>query len=119
MPWTFPVAWSTRTQLPALAVPPGHRYPLAVRALSLYVHISRISSCVNAERPGARLDLRFYFREGPKHRWLGVDVFDADGRQVGESLPIDRQEHIGPYFDDLAAKAYDVAAAKRTKPLQR
>jgi hypothetical protein len=68
---------------------------------------------------GARLDLRLYFREGPEGRWLGIEVFDADGRQVGKSLPIDKQEHIGQYFDDLAAKAYEIAAAKRTKPLQR
>jgi hypothetical protein len=56
---------------------------------------------------------------GPEGRWLGIEVFDADGRQVGKSLPIDKQEHIGQYFDDLAAKAYEVAAAKGTKPLLR
>ena len=67
---------------------------------------------------GARLDLRLYFREGPDGRWLGVTVTDADGKQVGRTLPIDKQESIAGYFDDLAAKAYPVAAAKRTKPLQ-
>jgi hypothetical protein len=40
-------------------------------------------------------------------------------RGLRPSLPIDSPEHIGPYFDALAAKAYKVAAAKRTKPLQR
>ena len=50
MPWTFPVAGSTSTQLPALAVPPGHRYPLTVRTPSLYVHSLRISTWVNGER---------------------------------------------------------------------
>jgi hypothetical protein len=34
-PWTSPVASSTRTQVPARAVPLGNRYPLAVRAPSL------------------------------------------------------------------------------------
>src|SRR5262249_2368820 len=48
-PWTFPVAWSTSTQLPALALPLGNRYPLAVRAPSLYVHSLRISTWVNGE----------------------------------------------------------------------
>ena len=69
---------------------------------------------------GARLDLRLYFTENTKKgRWLSVAVTDADDNQIGKSLPIDKQESIGPYFDDLAAKAYDVAASKRTKPLQR
>jgi len=68
---------------------------------------------------GARLDLRLYFREGPTGRWLSVEVHDADGKLIGPSLPIDSQEGIGPYFDVLATKAYEVAAAKRTKPLQR
>ena len=36
-------------QLPALAVPLGTRYPLAVRAPSLYVHNLRISTWVNGE----------------------------------------------------------------------
>ena len=45
-------------------------------------------------------------------------VTDADDKQIGPSLPIDRPEQIGPYFDALAAKAYKVAAAKRTMPLQ-
>ena len=36
---------------------------------------------------GARLDLRLYFREGPKGLWLGIGVFDADGRQVGKNCP--------------------------------
>jgi hypothetical protein len=51
--------------------------------------------------------------------WLSVAVTDADDNQIGRSLPIDKPESIGPYFDALAAKAYPVAAAKRTKPLQR
>jgi hypothetical protein len=68
---------------------------------------------------GARLDLRLYFGEGPKGPWLSVEIHDADGRQVGKSLPIDKPDSIGPYFDALAAKAYPVAAGKRTKPLQR
>ncbi len=70
---------------------------------------------------GARLDLRLYFHTegGKRGPWLSITVTDADGRQVGKSLPIDTQENIGGYFDALAAKAYKVAAAKRTKPLQR
>jgi hypothetical protein len=36
-----------------LAVPAGQRYPLTVRAPSLYVHISRISTGVNGERQRA------------------------------------------------------------------
>jgi hypothetical protein len=36
-------------QLPALAVPLGTRYPLAVRTPSLYVHSLRISTWVNGE----------------------------------------------------------------------
>jgi hypothetical protein len=36
---------------------------------------------------GARLDPRLYFREGPDGRWLGVTVTDADGKQVGRTLP--------------------------------
>jgi len=68
---------------------------------------------------GARLDLRLYFTENKKGRWLSVEVHDADGKLIGPPLPIDSPEHIGPYFDALAAKAYKVAAAKRTKPLQR
>jgi hypothetical protein len=48
---------------------------------------------------GARLDPRLYFREGPDGRWLGVTVTDADGKQVGRTLPIDKQESIGGYFD--------------------
>ncbi len=67
---------------------------------------------------GARLDLRLYFHEDKEGRWLSVTVTDADDRQIGPSLPIDSQGHIGQYFDALAAKAYKVAAAKRTKPLQ-
>lgn len=67
---------------------------------------------------GARLDLRLYFTEDKDGRWLSVVVTDADDHQIGRSLPIDRPEHVGPYFDALAAKAYKVAAAKRTKPLQ-
>jgi hypothetical protein len=67
---------------------------------------------------GARLDLRLYFTEDKDGQWLSVTVTDADDKQVGPSLPIDRPESIGPYFDALAAKAYKVAAAKRTKPLQ-
>jgi len=68
---------------------------------------------------GARLDLRLYFREKKEGLWLGIGVFDADGRQVGKELPIDKPESIGPYFTALAAKAYPVAVGKRTKPLQR
>jgi hypothetical protein len=68
---------------------------------------------------GARLDLRLYFSENKEGQWLSVAVTDADDNQIGPSLPIDSPEHIGPYFDALAAKAYKVAAAKRTKPLQR
>jgi hypothetical protein len=67
----------------------------------------------------ARLDLRLYFREGPKGLWLGIEVFDADGKQVGKELPINKPESIGPYFDALAAKAYPVTVGERTKPLQR
>jgi hypothetical protein len=70
-------------------------------------------------RSGARLDLRLYFRESPKGQWLGVDVMGADGKQVGPPLPIQKPEDIGPYFAALAAKAYPVAAAMRTEPLQR
>jgi hypothetical protein len=47
-----------------------------------------------------------------------VTVTNADGKQVGRPLPIDKQESISRYFDDLAAKASPTAAAKRTKPLQ-
>ncbi|HEY6502045.1 MAG TPA: hypothetical protein VIZ20_21630 [Streptosporangiaceae bacterium] len=68
---------------------------------------------------GARLDLRLYFTEDKKGRWLSVAVTDADDHQIGPSLPIDSQEHVGQYFEALAAKAYEVAASKRTKPLQR
>jgi hypothetical protein len=68
---------------------------------------------------GARLDLRLYFSENKEGQWLSVSITDADDHQIGPSLPIDRPEQIGPYFDALAAKAYKVAAAKRTKPLQR
>jgi hypothetical protein len=70
---------------------------------------------------GARLDLRLYFHTegGKRGPWLSVNVTDADGKLTGPSLPIDTQEHIGGYFDALATKAYEVAAAKRTKPLQR
>ena len=68
---------------------------------------------------GARLDLRLYFSENKEGQWLSVAVTDADDNQIGPALPIDSPEHIGPYFDALAAKAYKVAAAKRTKPLQR
>lgn len=67
---------------------------------------------------GARLDLRLYFTEDKDGQWLSVAVTDADDHQIGPPLPIDSPEHIGPYFDALAAKAYKVAAAKRTKPLQ-
>jgi len=49
-PWTFPVAWSTTTQLLAPAVPSGKRYPLAVTAPSVYVHISRNWTWGNGER---------------------------------------------------------------------
>jgi hypothetical protein len=66
---------------------------------------------------GARLDLRLYFSENKEGQWLSVAVTDADDNQIGRSLPIDKPESIGPYFDALAAKAYKVAAAKRTKPL--
>jgi hypothetical protein len=68
---------------------------------------------------GARLDLRLYFSENKEGQWLSVAVTDADDNQIGQSLPIDKPESIGPYFNALAAKAYKVAAAKRTKPLQR
>ncbi len=67
---------------------------------------------------GARLDLRLYFTEDKDGQWLSVVVTDSDDHQIGPPLPIDSPEHIGPYFDALAAKAYKVAAAKRTKPLQ-
>ena len=53
-PWTFPVAWSTSTQLPALAMPLGNRCPLAVRAPSLYVHILCISTWVDGELQRSR-----------------------------------------------------------------
>lgn len=68
---------------------------------------------------GARLDLRLYFREDKDGRWLSVTVTDAEDHQIGPDLPIERPEDIGPYFDALAAKAYKIAAEKRTKPLQR
>ena len=68
---------------------------------------------------GARLDLRLYFTEDKRGRWLSVAVTDAEDKQIGPSLPLDSPEHIGPYFSALAEKAYKVAAAKRTKPLQR
>lgn len=70
---------------------------------------------------GARLDLRLYFHTegGKKGRWLSITVTDADDHQIGKALPIDTQENIGGYFEALAAKAYEVAADKRTKPLQR
>lgn len=67
---------------------------------------------------GARLDLRLYFTEDKDGQWLSVVVTDADDHQIGRALPIDSPEHIGQYFGALAAKAYKVAAAKRTKPLQ-
>jgi len=64
---------------------------------------------------GARLDLRLYFHEDKEGRWLSVEVTDTHThRQVGKSLPIDSQEHAGEYFATLVAKAYEVAAAKRT-----
>ena len=66
---------------------------------------------------GARLDLRLYFSEGKEGQWLSVIVTDADDKQIGRSLPIDRPESIGPYFAALAERAYKVAAEKRTKPL--
>lgn len=70
---------------------------------------------------GARLDLRLYFHtEGGKAGpWLSVAITDADDNQIGPLLPIDKQDGIGPYFGVLAAKAYEVAAAKRTKPPRR
>lgn len=68
---------------------------------------------------GARLDLRLYFHEDKRGRWLSVTVTDAEDHQIGPDLPIERPEDIGPYFDALADKAYKVAAEKRTKPLQR
>jgi hypothetical protein len=70
---------------------------------------------------GARLDLRLYFHteEHGTPAWLSMAVIGPDGRQVGKSLPIDKPEGIGPYFGLLAAKAYEVAAAKRTRPPRR
>jgi len=70
---------------------------------------------------GARLDLRLYFHteEHGTPPWLSIAVIGPDGRQVGESLPINEPEGIGPYFGLLAGKAYPVAAAKRTKPPRR
>jgi hypothetical protein len=88
--------------------------PMVVRELDTILPLA-----MQPTPSGARLDLRLYFRESPKGQWLGVDVIGADGRQVGPPLPIDSPENIGPYFAALAAKAYKVAAAKRTKPLQR
>jgi len=71
-------------------------------------------------RSGARLDLRLYFYpDEKKGRWPSVEVHDVGGKQIGPPLPIAKPEDIGPYFEALAAKAYEVAADKRTKPLQR
>ena len=63
---------------------------------------------------GARLDLRLYFSESKEGKWLSVTVTDADDKQVGPSLPIDKPASISSFFDALATKAYKVAATKRT-----
>ena len=86
--------------------------PMVVRVLD-----EILPRAMQPTESGARLDLRLYFREGPEGRWLGVTVIDADGT-VERDLPIKRPEDIGQYFDALAAKAYEVAAAMRTRPLQ-
>jgi photosystem II stability/assembly factor-like uncharacterized protein len=68
---------------------------------------------------GGRTDVRLYWREDARSRWLGIQFIDPDtGKLVGDELPIEKPEDIGPYFDALATKAYQVAAGMRTKPLQ-
>lgn len=52
------------------------------------------------EPSGGRTDLRLYWREGPRGRWLGIQFTDPDtGKPVGEELPIQKPADIGPYFD--------------------
>ena len=49
----IPGALVDQDPAPGPPVPPGRQYPLTVRAPSLYVHISRIWSCVNGPGQGS------------------------------------------------------------------
>ena len=90
--------------------------PMVVRELDKILPLA-----MRPTETGARLDLRLYFHteEHGTPAWLSIAVTDADDNQIGPLLPINKPEGIGPYFGVLAAKAYPVAEAKRTRPPRR
>jgi hypothetical protein len=74
------------------------------------------------QRSGVSFDLRLYLREDSNdgHLWGEVAFLDPETRKLlndpKNSLPLDRPEAIGEYFDHIARKGFPLARKLRTTP---
>src|SRR5258708_27079980 len=76
------------------------------------------------QKSGVSFDLRHYLREGSNdgHMWAEVAFIDrTTGKLLNDpenSLPLDRPEVVGWFFDEIARRGFEMAPRLRTDPMR-
>jgi len=75
-----------------------------------------------AQKAGVSFDIRLYLSENSNNGalWAAVSFIDRETgkllKHAANSLPLDRPEAVGWYFDRVAEKGFPLAIEMRTQP---